>query len=238
MIKSKCTVLLLLCALLPSAEAQEDGIVKIIRGTGIRMSSASYRIDPAKTYRLSGKFKASKPEKGWLLFGLAPLDAAGKPISPDMVNPVRGTDTVLTENAESGTASLQIRDSSGWKKGSGIVVKFNTRTDLGDLPNREGVPVDRIDGNTVILKTPLKKSYPAGTGVRLHTSGDTYMYSAAAYRSVPHDKWAEFSGEISGEAESGLNPKQFRRGTRRVRIMMLTNLHDVMFKDISLDEIQ
>lgn len=64
------------------------------------------------------------------------------------------------------------------------------------------------------------------------------MYSGAAYQNVPADKWVEFAGEISGESRSGISPRQFWRGTRMVKIMMLTNQHDVMFKDISLDEIE
>ena len=236
--KTVCITFLLFCGtLLYSAEDDNAG-AKIISGTGVRMSAETYPVDPAKTYRLSGKFKASKPEKGWLLFGLAPLDAGWKMIGSDSVNPVLGSDTVLEKDAKSGDTTLQIKEPAKWKNGNNLTVKFNTKGDLSDLPNQGGASFDRIDGNVVKLKTPLQKDYPAGTAVRQHEAGNSYMYSAAAYQNVPHDKWVEFSGEISGESESGLSPRQFWRGTRMVKVMMLTNQHDVMFKDISFDEIE
>lgn len=142
------------------------------------------------------------------------------------------------KRGKKGDTTLTLKDSAGWKNGAYLQVKFNTKPDLSDLPNREGIPFSRIEGNIVTLKTSLRKDYPAGTAVRQHESGNSYMYSGAAYQNVPADKWVEFAGEISGESRSGISPRQFWRGTRMVKIMMLTNQHDVMFKDISLDEIE
>ena len=229
---------LLLSSSLAICGANENAGAKIIKDTGIRVSNETYRIDPTKTYRLTGKFKALKPEKGWFIFGLAPLDGSWKNIQPDAVNIVNGTDTVLAKEAKKGDTTLVLKDSAGWKNGAYLQVKFNTKPDLSDLPNREGIPFSRIEGNIVTLKTSLRKDYPAGTAGRQHESGNSYMYSGAAYQNVPADKWVEFAGEISGESRSGISPRQFWRGTRMVKIMMLTNQHDVMFKDISLDEIE
>ena len=64
---------LLLSSSLAICGANENAGAKIIKGTGIRVSNETYRIVPTKTYRLTGKFKALKPEKGWLIFGVSLL---------------------------------------------------------------------------------------------------------------------------------------------------------------------
>ena len=106
---------LLLSSSLAICGANENAGAKIIKGTGIRVSNETYRIVPTKTYRLTGKFKALKPEKGWLIFGLAPLDGSWKNIQPDAVNIVNGTDTVLAKEAKKGDMTLTLKDSAGLK---------------------------------------------------------------------------------------------------------------------------
>jgi hypothetical protein len=212
---------------------------KMIKGTGVRFAAGSVKIDPAKTYRLCGNFKAAVPsDKGFLLFGMAPHNAAGKPIHPLQVNPVSDSDTVLAASAKKGDTKISVKNAEKWRKANNTAIAFNTKTDYDDLPNHDLVEIATINQNEVTLKKPLSKDYPAGTPVRQHCSGNTYMYSGAAYKKVPSTDWTEFSGEISGEAISGLPMNQFWRGTSSVRIMLITSQPDVMFRDIRFEEIE
>lgn len=217
----------------------EPGEGKMIDGTGIRVSSGAFAVDPAKTYRLSGKFKASAPwTQGNLLFGLAPLDGSSKPIFSNYVNPVKETETTLAKDAAAGDTVLTIANSSKWKNNDHVLIAFQAKEGLADLPNAAVASIVKVENNEVTLKEPLKTSYAAGTPVRQHESGNSYMYSGAAYEKVPADKWTEFSGEISGESASGLSAAQWWKGTKMARILLLASQPDIQFKDIRLDEIE
>lgn len=212
---------------------------QLISGKSTLFADGSFKIDPNKTYRLSGKFKARQPwAEGNLLFGLAPHDAQSKPIFPIQVNPVKNTETTLLESATAGSTIIKISDASNWKKTDFGGVAFQVEKDLSDLPNRNIISITGVSGQEVTLKVPLAQDYPAGTPIRQHESGNSYMYSGAAYQKVPADKWTEFSGEISGEAASGLSPNQWWKGTEIVRIFMINSQPDIAFKDVRLDEIE
>lgn len=214
-----------------------DGL--LLEGSGSRFSVGSIKIDPARTYRLSGKFKARVPwTDGNLLFGLAPLDASSQPISGSQVNPVKGTDTTIIEEAPAGSKSLRVAETGKWKKNPYVFVAFHTSPDLSDLPNRNLIGIEKIEDGLITLRSPLPVACPAGTSIREHESGNSYMYTGAAYQKVPADSWTEFSGEISGESMSGLAANQWWRGTRRARILLIASQPDIMFKDIQLDEIE
>jgi len=210
---------------------------KIIEGKGVRASGPPMKLDPSKTYRLSGKLKAPSGEEGWLCFGLVCYDSKGLPILPFEVNPVAGTFTKLAAPAKEGDMTLTLENGQGWKNLPQHYAAFNAKEDAGDLPNREASLIKKIEGNTATLAAPLKKAYPAGTAVRQHASGDTHTYTAAAYKNVPA-VWTEFAGEISGEPRNGLNSGSFRPGTNFCSIFLLTTQKDLMFKDIVLEEIE
>ncbi len=210
-----------------------------IEGTGPRFSREVFKVDPEKTYRLSGKFKASREGgDGNLLFGLAPLDASSQSLSSSWLNPVKGTDTTLLEDVPAGSTTLKLKDATKWKNSAIAVAALNTRSDLSDLPNRDVLPIEKMEGNVVTLKSPAKSAYPTGTSVRQHESGNSYMYSGAAYQKVPAKEWVEFSGEISGEAISGLSTTQWWKGTKLARILLISSQPDLMFKDVQVDEIE
>lgn len=215
----------------------EDG--RLITGKGTHFADGTFRINPEKTYRLSGKFKAQEPwAEGNLLFGLAPHDAQSQPIFAMQVNPVKGTETTLAEDAHAGSTRLKLANATGWKNTPYVGVVFNAEQDLSDLPNRSARSIAEIAGQEVVLKEPLTQDYPAGTPVRQHESGNSYMYSGAAYQKVPADKWIEFSGEIGGEAASGLSANQWWKGSEIVRIFLINSQPNIAFKDIRLDEIE
>lgn len=211
---------------------------KTIEGKGLRASGPPMKVDPSKTYRLSGKFKVPAKEDGWLCFGLICYDAKGVQILPFEVNPVPGTFTKLAAPAKEGDLTLTLENGQGWKSLPLHYAALNAKEDAGDLPNREVFPVKAVEGNVVTLAAPLKKAYPAGTALRQHASGNTHNYTAASYKNVPAGVWTEFAGEVSGEMRGGLNNGSFRAGTDSCAVFLLTTQKNVMFKNIALEEIE
>ncbi len=211
--------------------------IRVIVGSGARISSPALEINPAKVYQISGKFKASQPGSGWVCFGLVPYDAGKQQIIPAYVNVVPGSDTTLAAEAKAGDRQITVKDASRWKNAPHRYVAFNTKADLSDLPNRGIIEIASIEGNVVRLKSPLAASKAAGAAVRQHKSGDFYIYTAAAYAPVAADKWTEFNGRISDVKPFGLSRDTFWKGTRYVAVVIVTNLQNVQFKDIDLDEI-
>jgi hypothetical protein len=216
---------------------EADGGARVFNNAGTRSSRETFTIDPGKVYRLSGRFKMTDgSDPGRVFFGLAPLDGKKLPIQPIQVNPLPGTETELAADAAAGTSEITIKDPANWKNGKFLGVAFGAQSSLGDLPNRDTVSLERIEGNRITLSKPLPQAWAAGTPVRQHQSGNTYIYLASP--EVTAGQWVEVAGEISGEALSGLTPGQWWRGSRHARIIMVTTRPGVMFKDIRLEEIE
>jgi hypothetical protein len=213
------------------------GDARIIKTAGTRSSADVFKIDPTAVYRLSGQFKTdgeSGPAR--VFFGLAPLDGERRPILPIQVNPVPGTETELAEDAAAGTTEITVKDAAGWKTGKYLGVAFGADPDMADLPNRDIADIAEVEGRRITLGKPLKQPCPAGTRVRQHQSGNTYIYVASP--EVTPGEWARVEGEVSGESLSGLAAGQWWRGSRQGRIIMVTTRPGVMFREIRLEEIE
>jgi len=80
------------------------------------------------------------------------------------------------------------------------------------------------ENNSLTLISPYSSlSMPAGTKVAQHKSTyGSHMYSTAEYVAVP-SSWTCYSAEIYGQAIPMTTFKQWRYGTRYIRIMMLLN---------------
>lgn len=211
------------------ALTSEDGVLSANGKTAL-YSLQTFPVDPAKKYKISGKFRA-KPgsELTNFYFGFAPLDEKNAPIIPRMICFFPGTQTELFEPAKVGDAVLKVKDGSKWNnKTKYSVVAFNAKDDLSDLPNREffdAIPgkVESKDGVWEIpLSAPLKKAYDKGTMIRQHTDSGTFIYTGAAYLKNTAD-WKTFSGEISGLAKSGNPYSQWWPGTKTARLVLLLN---------------
>ncbi len=205
-------------------------------GTQTRMSRDSFAVDPAKRYRISGEFKSGGAAGGILCFGLAPATAAGQVIYSVCVNALSGTDGELTAAAAAGATEIQVSSADRWRKQGQSAVAFGTRPDRGDLPNFEIAPIAGIDGHTVKLREPLKRAWPAGTAVREHVFGDTYMFGGAAYQKLS-DQWTTFSGVIAGENPTGSEGGRFWRGTKRAHWVIMTDCPDLRFRNLRWEEV-
>ncbi|MBE6404505.1 MAG: hypothetical protein E7040_00625 [Lentisphaerae bacterium] len=219
-----------------------------LKGVANFLSTKILTIDPKKTYKLSGEFKAkdgTKPAK--LYFGFAPLNAKKTWVVSERIQGMKGTETVLTADAKPGDTVLKIKDGSKWKYNSGLVA-FNVKADMSDIPNANLSPafnavVKDGDGYIVKLVKPLKKAYAKGIMVRQHRSAGTYQYAAAASAKLS-DEWKTFSAVISGEAtkEAAITNNKWWYTTRNVRILILGNYSGnkdsvLQFKNIKLEEL-
>ncbi len=200
------------------------------QGPTLVKSNEFLPIDPAKTYILSGWFKATGKDPSIVFLGYAPYDANRNPIQPANVLVVQGSETFLLKACKADDTILEIADGSAWAPGSWNCIAFEVDASgsYTDLPNRKLTSYNILKvGNTgghwyVQLKNPCGQTYPAGTKVREHCSGNTYIYNAACARStVAH--WTQFSATIQGVASHGAPMDHWWRGTKFAQILMLLN---------------
>ncbi len=229
-------------------ETAHDGeTVLEIRGSGNFQSRTLPPVDPAKVYKLSGMFKAAPgtaPSRFYL--GVIPYDERKVRIQSGEVTIVPETDTVLSEAAKKGTLTLLAADASRWQKNGTFCAAFNTSPDFRDLPNRNlspGIKSIEKKGNVweITLAAPLPADYPAGTGIREHRHGSSYLYSAAGNLPVPTD-WKTFSAIIKGEIPHGISFSSWWKGTRFARIGILANTDGnansgILLKNVKFEEL-
>lgn len=213
------------------------------KGNTTMISKAAIKLDPEKSYKISGSFKLaadSKPAKFYL--GIMPLDNKDQPISSASVGALDSTDTELAADCNPEDMVVKIKNGEKWKPETYGMIAFNT-DDSGkkdDLPNRElsGWNIVKIEKNgdvfDVTLKNKCGKKYPAGTKVREHKSGGTYIYLGAINKDVPAD-WAESSAVFK---KTNLWP-----GTCSGKIIVLANFAGkpdqvMMIKDAKLEEVK
>lgn len=203
-------------------------------------------VNNLRTYKLSGYFKSSTqtPAKK-LLLGFVPYDENKKPILCQEVNAVQGTDTELVQECMAEDMSIKVKDAGKWIVDDGAaqrMIAFNT-DDSGeykDLPNRNislfGVEaLTKLDNCwEVKLKKPCGRNFPAGTKVREHSAGNTYIYPLIASEIGP--EWKEYSAKIYTKAKAAAATTQWWPGTKYVNVLILPLNGKVIFDDITLEE--
>ena len=180
-------------------------------------------IDFDKTYKLSVWMRTLDkqfPASGY--FGLRMYNKDKKPINLNNVAVFPNTETTLIADAAKDTKELSILKNEKWLKPKDSVVAFNIEDKYQDLPNFDLLRVDKIvdEGRLykVILRNSLKKTYPAGTKIRLHYPwGVPFYWVASGWMPI---EWMQFSTTIKGEAQSGATMDKFWRGTRYVRVVV------------------
>jgi hypothetical protein len=229
--------------------AAKDGNSLLLKGNGIVFSKAIVSIDPAKTYQVSGFFKAVPGSKeGRFYLGVQPFTSDNVWIPPCQVNPVAGTDTELTEPCKPEDKVIKIKSGSGWEQGPFYFIAFNTDNSgsYTDLPNSTlskigFIKVENKGAVTeVTLKSPCGQEFPAGTKVRVHRDGSTFMYAASANNILAPAEWTELKGVIKGENPSGVKTGVWHKGTRNAKIIILGVSPDLelLFKDVKLEEVK
>ena len=201
-------------------------------------------VDPAKKYKLSGKFRLVKPlseKPGKLKFGIQTFDLNKMPIQPENTTVINRTATTLVTPAEYGQRKVTIADGKNWKIVPNFsYIAFNVKDDFSDLPNRSTMAITGIkmlpDGKAELeLKEPLREFFPAGSKVRMHHRLSAFLYGGALNQALT-DEFQEFSGVFSGE-QRGMSHNIFRKGTAFIQVVVMLEGNGVLeFKDIKFEE--
>ena len=198
---------------LPSRlEFSNEKICKV-KQTSWFLSAKKYPIDPAKTYKISGEFRAAQGAKvsGVIRIGFYPADEKGHLISVINVNCVPQSETELAETANVGDTILKVKDASKWQAKNYGYVAFDVDPSgkMRDIPcftlSEAGIKRIEKSGNVweVELHKPIKSAYAAGVAVREHLGGWGFQCSNPL---VPAEDWSSLSWTVK--------PGQARKNTR------------------------
>ncbi len=202
----------------------EDGSFEISGRNTIVFSKESFKIDPAKTYKISGEFKSANEKTFQVYLGFAPKDARNRIIGMPTVNPLAGTDTELVEACQAADTQVKVKDASKWKKINGFVIYYNTKDDFSDLPNinRINSAIKEItkegDIYVLTLEKPVGKALEAGTKIR-QQGGGGYLYTGGSPKVT--GEWKTLSGTIKGLSQKGWNPKIWPVGTVSAEVVFI-----------------
>ena len=198
-------------------EVKEEGKtgVLILSGKATRAFSRQVMELDARNDELllSADVTADKPVQ--VLIGFVPVDRNWKEIFFRNTGAVSGTFTVLDQPAQKNTKKLILKDKVRARKGN--YAALYARQDSGDLPNFNLERIQSVseDGKTILTLTRnLRKTLPAGTGIRIHTDGATYLYAANLQKGFP--------GQIRAQGRiGGSSTVPFRKGTAGCRLCIL-----------------
>jgi hypothetical protein len=206
------------------AKDLENGEAEAARGALI--SKKSFKINPAKTYRISGEFKSTEgPSLVYL--GFLVRDDQKRQMSPSNVNIVANTQTEVLEPVSATDTQIKIKDGSKWKVTNYQRIVLGAKEDFSDLPNfgMLNVIVKEVkqdgDAYVVTLAKAIGKAIEAGTPIRLHSAGGGYLYTGGSRKVT--DKWTPFSGTITGNTKHGWNPKVWPPNADHAEILVLTD---------------
>ena len=139
------------------------------------ISSQMFPIDMKRTYTLSAWLRTLDDKLPASAFmGLRMYDKNKKAITIRNVSVALDSETTLTADAKKDTKKLYVAKNEKWLKIKHGAIAFNVEPEYQDLPNydissRIEKAINEGEQCKVILKSALKKDYPAGTKVRLHS---------------------------------------------------------------------
>ena len=172
-------------------------------------------VTAGKKYVVSAEFRLIDPpaKAPRLFFGFFPCTADGQEISFLSVTPAAKNIIKVVKDVNVGDKSIVLEGMPAWTPGQYCRLAFNVKEDKSDLPNFDVSPIPdwknmkkNSDGNIeVTMKAPFTKAYAAGTTVRLHLAGNSYVY--AGYPRVSGE-WVKISKEI----------KDFYPGTTQIKL--------------------
>jgi hypothetical protein len=183
-------------------------------------------VEAGKKYTLTGSFKSLGENLSRTYYGFICYDKNKKHVITLNSNVVLDSGTTLAEECKKGDKTLVIKANNKWK--AGYAIAFNAKDDFSDLPNREvAYKITKVaakDGNMELqLSAPVKKAYPAGTKVRMHSPAHgTYLYTAIAGAMVPKSMKA-YSGTATLAKPGQIGFQYFRPGTAFVKVVILPN---------------
>ncbi|OQA85726.1 MAG: hypothetical protein BWY31_01756 [Lentisphaerae bacterium ADurb.Bin242] len=223
----------------PLVSEAKDGALLFSGDHGMIASTRIFRIDPSRTYRLSGSFRQEGAAKVKMTLALRVYDRDRIEIKADAVSPVPGTDTKLSADCCAADKFVIVENGSAIRRGS---LAFHTEPDFSDLPNRRLIPGIQTgtkldDGKWRIeFRQPVGVNLPAGTAVRAHYG---YLYQMTGGQFNITENWTEHSGTVSGMAKSGRGGSQWRPGAAYAQVILVKEGKNakVLFQNIKWEEI-
>ena len=231
----------------PKNVEEKDGVFRL---SGARVwvnSKKVFAVDPAKKYVISGEFRFLGTPPRSFSVGFMPLTAKERPIPPVSIHAVPGTETVLAAGAKAGDTVIKVSAAEKWNNKLPVcAVAFDAKEKFADLPNyayaamKAGSVKKNGDAWEIELVKPLAKGYAAGTRVRQHLFGGTYIYAVSQYGKFSAD-WRKYTGTVTGVTESTRSDKAFWPATAKVRVIVLTSggKEDSVleFRDLKVEEL-
>lgn len=216
-----------------------DGGVLEVDGRTVLLSATTFKIDPAKIYKISGELRQAAGEKIISYIGFTILDEKKRNMTAFNFNVVVGTDTELVEDVKSTDTILKIKDGTKWiKRAVHYRVALNTADDYSDLPNfsyiNQEIKDVQKDGDVwvVTLNKPAGKEAKAGSKIRLHGGGG-YVYSGGVHNISAGDDWKKFSGSIKGHGKYGFSAyKAWPPGAAYAQVIILANYNSSSPSDV------
>lgn len=207
----------------------EGGILEV-NGRHNMQSKELFKVDPAKSYRITGEFRQTEGEKNVTHIGFIPYDENKKHLTALNFNIRPNTDTEIVADCKADDTVMMVKDASKW--GKVLIherVALNTKEDYSDLPNQNyvNVKIEEIkkDGDAwmIVFDGPIKKTATAGTKIRLHSSAG-YIYTGGSNPLVAGEEWKKAGGTIKGHTQYGFGGyKAWPPGTAYARFVVLAN---------------
>lgn len=226
-----------------TTQGAKQGAKSFQMTNAICSSQELIHIDATKNYSLSGWFKNSSSAPAKLLLGVIPYDKDRKQILSEEINIVPQTETALAAECSAEDTIIKVKDASKWKAGKGSSIAFNVSKDYSDLPNRNlsmsGIAkIEKKDDYWEIhLEKLCGKDFTAGTGIREHIAGNTYIFPVI--ETIPPDSdWSKFSKRINFIIDKGsaCYTANWWGGTAFIKIIIICNESKLLFDDIKLEE--
>lgn len=181
-------------------------------------------VSPDKTYIYKVSFRTLDPKlpaSGYM--GLDLYDENKRKIGHCHVQALLNAVDSEVISARKGDNFLIVKMMEKYDKLRHSAIAFNARKDFSDLPNFDISPqcakiTPDKDGNLRIeLKGKLKKDYPAGTPIRIHSPWSPSMYYLASGW-VPANEGKDCTAILRGVMDkAGTSSKKFWKGTKYVR---------------------
>ncbi len=195
-----------------------------------------FPVDTAKTYELSGWFKATAKSMK-ILFGLIPYDEKKHQIRSWNINPVKGTETELTAPCQPGDNFIKVKNASNWKSKGYYCAAFKYQDGLPNFNVTARIKsISRLGNDWVVnFIKPCGMKYPNGTKLMQHRAGTGAIFAAACMSPVP-EKWTKFSGTVKGVSRK-ISMNEWWPGTKYAKVIILkrpaSRKAGLLFDDIS-----
>lgn len=204
------------------------------------ISVKAINIEPGKKYTISGDFRLTgshSPQP--FFFGFMPMTAEGKRIEAYNFRKVPAAELAeIAVPVTGGATEIILKKVSSWSEfnqKNRFVAALNAATDNSDLPNFNIVFINKVkhsgDKTVLTLNSPTKTSFTAGSKVRLHCYGPSFLYADHNGTRL-NEQWKRISGTL--QFDKGI--VRWSPGTRQAKIVILPAGRDgiLEFRNITI----